>query len=77
MIDIHCHILPDFDDGAATLEEALEMARMALMSGVSAIVATPHFRGEPEYLDQLAEIDRRYEALKYALQQMNISLNLL
>ena len=43
MIDIHCHILPDFDDGAATLEEALEMAKMALMSGVSAIVATPHF----------------------------------
>lgn len=76
MIDIHCHILPDFDDGAATLEEALEMAKMALMSGVSAIVATPHFQGEPEYLDQLAEIDRRYEALKYALQQMNISLKL-
>ena len=29
MIDIHCHILPDLDDGAANMEEALEMAQIA------------------------------------------------
>lgn len=42
MIDIHAHILPGMDDGAADLQESLEMARLAVKSGVTAIVATPH-----------------------------------
>ena len=42
MIDIHCHILPDVDDGADTVEDAVEMARLASASGVRAIIATPH-----------------------------------
>ena len=42
MIDIHTHILPEIDDGADSLEEAYEMALMAVRSGVKALVATPH-----------------------------------
>lgn len=42
MIDIHAHILPGIDDGAVDMEETLEMARMAVNSGVTAVVATPH-----------------------------------
>ena len=44
MIDIHCHILPGLDDGAADIYDTLEMALMAATSGVKAIVATPHCR---------------------------------
>ena len=42
MIDIHCHILPNMDDGPETLDETLEMCRMALADGTTTIVATPH-----------------------------------
>lgn len=42
MIDLHCHILPGIDDGAASLEASLEMLRMAAESGTSDIAATPH-----------------------------------
>lgn len=42
MIDLHTHILPGLDDGAASLEEALQMAAIAAAEGVSAVVATPH-----------------------------------
>lgn len=42
MIDIHAHILPGIDDGAADMDSALEMAAMAAESGVKIIVATPH-----------------------------------
>ena len=42
MIDIHAHILPGIDDGAEDMYDTLEMARMAVESGVTAIVATPH-----------------------------------
>jgi len=42
MIDLHSHILPGIDDGAATLEEALAMARIAVDDGIRVIAATPH-----------------------------------
>jgi len=42
MIDIHCHILPEIDDGANDVYDTLEMALMAVNSGIKAIVATPH-----------------------------------
>jgi protein-tyrosine phosphatase len=42
MIDIHCHILPGLDDGAQTLEDALDLARIAVADGITDIVATPH-----------------------------------
>jgi protein-tyrosine phosphatase len=42
MIDIHCHILPAVDDGAASLEESLAMARLAVADGITAVLATPH-----------------------------------
>lgn len=42
MIDIHTHILPGMDDGADDLQDTLEMARLAVDSGVRGMVATPH-----------------------------------
>lgn len=76
MIDIHCHILPDLDDGADSLEEALEMARLAAYSGVTDIIATPHFRGEPEALEMNEEIDRRYRQLREALERWKLPVRL-
>ncbi|MFT5813593.1 MAG: protein-tyrosine phosphatase [Psychroserpens sp.] len=34
MIDIHSHILPGVDDGARTLDESLEVLRIAADGGV-------------------------------------------
>ncbi len=42
MIDIHAHILPGIDDGAADWAETMEMAALAVESGVDLLVATPH-----------------------------------
>ncbi len=64
MTDIHCHILPDVDDGAADLEAAAQMARMAADCGVHTIIATPHFFGVPESLEELPRIRERFEALQ-------------
>jgi protein-tyrosine phosphatase len=43
MLDLHCHILPGVDDGPATLDEALALARFAVADGITHITATPHF----------------------------------
>lgn len=42
MIDIHVHILPGFDDGAADTQMAIKMAEMAVTNGIHHIIATPH-----------------------------------
>ena len=42
MIDIHCHLLPGMDDGPDTLEESLQMAEMAIVDGITHVIATPH-----------------------------------
>jgi protein-tyrosine phosphatase len=44
MYDLHAHILPGVDDGAATREDAVEMARVAAEHGTKVILATPHRR---------------------------------
>lgn len=42
MIDIHAHILPGVDDGSRDIGDSLMMASMAVQSGVSGIIVTPH-----------------------------------
>lgn len=44
-VDIHCHLLPGIDDGAADWSQSLAMARMAANDGIATIVATPHQLG--------------------------------
>ncbi len=42
MIDLHCHFLPEIDDGAATLQEALALASASVADGIIHAVLTPH-----------------------------------
>jgi protein-tyrosine phosphatase len=42
MLDLHCHILPDVDDGPVTLDDSLAMARFCVRDGITHITATPH-----------------------------------
>jgi protein-tyrosine phosphatase len=42
MIDLHCHILPGVDDGAADLSVSLAMAEAYIAEGVTVVACTPH-----------------------------------
>jgi len=42
LIDLHNHLLPDWDDGAADGAESLRMLETARADGISRIVLTPH-----------------------------------
>lgn len=46
IIDLHCHILPNVDDGAENIEETIEMLSMAIEEGISGIIATSHAEAE-------------------------------
>lgn len=49
MIDIHCHPLPQTDDGAETFEDAVAMCKMAAEDGITHLVATPHCNYEYKF----------------------------
>lgn len=46
MLDMHCHILPDVDDGSQSKEETLAMLTAAKEAGIDKIVCTPHFKDD-------------------------------
>ena len=43
--DIHCHLLPNVDDGMASLEESFELLAQEEMAGVKRVYLTPHNMG--------------------------------
>lgn len=62
MIDLHCHILPNLDDGALDVRDSLAMARQALQDGIQRVCATPHIRHDHEVA--IAQIADRVSALQ-------------
>jgi protein-tyrosine phosphatase len=63
VIDIHCHILPEVDDGPKSWDIAEAMCQMAAQDGIEHIVATPHSNDRYFY-------DRKYlSTLLQTLQQ--------
>jgi protein-tyrosine phosphatase len=57
-VDLHCHLLPGIDDGAATLADALAHARRLDAEGVRDVACTPHVKAAlfPDvHVDEIAE----------------------
>ncbi len=63
MIDLHTHILPDWDDGAKDWEETAKMARVAEEDGINKIALTPHLFRLTKHGDDLGVLDQRLEEL--------------
>ncbi|MFT8710278.1 MAG: CpsB/CapC family capsule biosynthesis tyrosine phosphatase [Sporolactobacillus sp.] len=76
MIDIHCHILPGIDDGAADESVALAMARQAVDEGITELVATPHHRNR-HWNNPKAEVIREVANLNERLNANGIPLTVL
>ena len=55
MIDYHCHILPQMDDGPDRLSECLTMLRHSKEQGVEVMVSTSHFYADEDYPAQFVQ----------------------
>ncbi|HWH09861.1 MAG TPA: CpsB/CapC family capsule biosynthesis tyrosine phosphatase [Solirubrobacteraceae bacterium] len=73
MIDLHCHILPGIDDGPETIEEAVELVRMAAALGTTTMVATPHV--SPRYPNDSVLIADGVAAVRAALVDAGVTLD--
>lgn len=71
-VDIHFHLLPGVDDGPETIEDSLELARLAVADGTRTVVATPHIR--QDYVSDPLEVPGRVDALQEALRAAGIPL---
>jgi len=75
MIDIHCHLLPGIDDGPATLEAAIALARQAAASGIVKAIVTPHILPH-RYDNTLAAIGEAAARFRAELDARNIALEI-
>jgi protein-tyrosine phosphatase len=75
MIDLHSHILPGLDDGPATMEGSLELARAAVDAGTRTILATPHINDDAGI--EPARIAAGIDELRSALADAAIPLEVL
>lgn len=58
--DIHTHILPHVDDGAADMKETMRLLKMEYNDGVRTIYATSHFRRNM-FEPSMEKVHKQYE----------------
>ena len=75
MIDLHCHLLADVDDGPATIAEAADLATQMYALGIKTAVATPHL--SHRYPTTAAASDEAAQALRTELSSRGCELTLL
>ena len=70
--EIHFHLLAGIDDGPATMEESVELARLAIRDGTRTVVATPHVRDD--FFTDVHELPRRVRELCDRLRRERVNL---
>lgn len=75
MIDLHCHIIYDTDDGARTIENSINILREAEAAGFKKICCTPHYI-EPQYTKTKEENEAKLKIIKERLLEENIDIEL-
>ncbi|MDD2597234.1 MAG: capsular biosynthesis protein [Candidatus Cloacimonetes bacterium] len=75
MIDIHCHLLPNIDDGSDDLGKSIEQLRQMEEGGVSEVYLTSHyFRGHYHYPRQ--DYDAKLATLREAAGKAGLKIKL-
>ena len=75
LFDIHCHILPCVDDGAKSMEMALQLLRMEWQDGVRTVILTPHYR-LGMFETSMERIWDAYDELLYRARGIGMDLHL-
>jgi protein-tyrosine phosphatase len=73
-VDIHCHCLPELDDGPATLAEAVALCEALVKDGITTVIATPHQLGRYDRINSAQLIRRAVTELAAELADRDIPL---
>ena len=61
VVDLHCHVLPQMDDGSDSVQTSVGLLTMQAKQGVTIVCFTPHYYAEQNSIERFAQ--RRAEAL--------------
>ncbi|MBI4500114.1 MAG: hypothetical protein HY700_03035 [Gemmatimonadetes bacterium] len=64
MIDLHCHLLPNIDDGSRSAEQSAAVLEEFARAGVTDVILTPHLAASQMSLDGDRAVERREEAFQ-------------
>jgi len=76
IVDIHCHVLDDIDDGPKTLVEALSLCRMLQTRGIDKVIATPHFIGDYDSKVTPESVKEKIDILNKEMKKQHIKLEI-
>ena len=76
MIDIHSHILPGIDDGAADIDASVVLIRELVDNDVTDIIATPHYVDETNYVSKVSANTKLLKKLRTRLKKEKINVEL-
>lgn len=73
MIDLHCHLLPDVDDGSKNMDISLRLASEAVENGITHALLTPHHMNGV-YTNHKKDVIKKTEEFQKELQKNEINL---
>jgi tyrosine-protein phosphatase YwqE len=76
-VDVHCHCLPNLDDGPESMGEALALCRALVADNVGVVVATPHQLGRYESRTRVEDVRRMVRRLRRELSRECLDLTVL
>ena len=76
MIDIHSHIVNEYDDGCKSLDESLDLLRAAKSEGITDIIWTPHYINNGRYQKIKEESMKVLESFKELILVQGININI-
>jgi len=68
-VDIHTHVIPAIDDGATSIQETVEMLRVAYEAGTRGVVATPHMFLDGYEKNDILRVNDSFAATVAALKE--------
>lgn len=74
-VDIHCHCLPGFDDGPATVDDAIALCQALVKDGITTVIATPHQLGRYDQTNSTERVRQAVEELMAELKDREIPLD--
>ena len=76
MVDIHCHILPNVDDGSSSLELSRQLLINAYKEGIDTVCITPHFMRLNEYKIKRNELAKLFNEFEESVKDIPVDLYL-
>ena len=75
MIDLHCHLHPGVDDGPASADETLALARALVKAGVTTAACTSHVRPDKGWMNTRPDDAARRARLESILRDGGVALD--